>query len=91
VAGITCGDYDTLVPEWWINPLSMQPQKALDAIGKALQAQYERWQPRAKYKLQLDPTVEVWACINHAMPPSPFDPQAMPPPPCVPRTLFLES
>ena len=42
----------------WINPLSMQPQKALDAIGKALQAQYERWQPRAKYKLQLDPTVE---------------------------------
>ena len=42
----------------WINPLSMAPQKALDAIGKALQAQYERWQPRAKYKLQLDPTVE---------------------------------
>ena len=42
----------------WINPLSMQPQKALDAIGKALQAQYERWQPRAKYKLQLDPAVE---------------------------------
>ena len=42
----------------WINPLSMQPAKALDAIGKALQAQYERWQPRAKYKLQLDPTVE---------------------------------
>ena len=42
----------------WINPLSMQPQKELDAIGKALQAQYERWQPRAKYKLQLDPTTE---------------------------------
>ena len=42
----------------WINPLAMAPQKALEAIGKALQAQYERWQPRAKYKLQLDPTVE---------------------------------
>ena len=44
--------------ECWINPLLMQPAKALEAIGKALQQQYERWQPRAKYKLQLDPTVE---------------------------------
>ena len=44
--------------ECWINPLAMQPAKALEAIGKALQAQYERWQPRAKYKTQLDPTVE---------------------------------
>ena len=26
--------------------------------GKNLQAQYERWQPRAKYKMHLDPTVE---------------------------------
>jgi len=32
--------------------------QALEMIGKALQAQYERWQPRARYKLQLDPTVE---------------------------------
>uniref|UniRef100_A0A0D6QVD8 Raptor N-terminal CASPase-like domain-containing protein n=1 Tax=Araucaria cunninghamii TaxID=56994 RepID=A0A0D6QVD8_ARACU len=44
--------------ECWIDPFSMAPSKALDAIGKALQAQYERWQPRAKYKLQLDPHVE---------------------------------
>eukprot|EP00271_Cylindrocystis_brebissonii_P008119 TRINITY_DN22146_c0_g1_i1.p1 TRINITY_DN22146_c0_g1~~TRINITY_DN22146_c0_g1_i1.p1 ORF type:complete len:1612 (-),score=347.58 TRINITY_DN22146_c0_g1_i1:1787-6622(-) len=44
--------------ECWIDPLSMQAQKALDTIGKSLQAQYERWQPRARYKLQLDPTVE---------------------------------
>ena len=29
-----------------------------DAAGKNLQAQYERWQPRAKYKMHLDPTVE---------------------------------
>ena len=38
--------------------MTTQPQNELDAIGKALQAQYERWQPRAKYKLQLDPTTE---------------------------------
>lgn len=44
--------------ECWINPLAMQPQKALEAIGKALQAQYDRWQPRARYKMQLDPTVD---------------------------------
>lgn len=47
----------------------MPPQKALEAIGKNLQSQYERWQvcrycthriiqARAKYKLCLDPTVE---------------------------------
>ena len=28
------------------DPYSMQPQKALDTIGKNLQAQYERWQPK---------------------------------------------
>lgn len=44
--------------ECWIDPFSMSAQKALDAIGKTLQAQYERWQPRARYKLQLDPTSE---------------------------------
>ena len=42
--------------ECWMDPLSMQAQKALDSIGKNLQAQYERWQPRAKYKIHLDPT-----------------------------------
>ena len=26
--------------------------------GKNLQAEYERWQPRAKYKMHLDPTTE---------------------------------
>ena len=36
----------------------MQSQKALEAIGKSLQTQYERWQPRAKYKVSLDPTLE---------------------------------
>eukprot|EP01087_Luapelamoeba_hula_P022195 TRINITY_DN7897_c0_g1_i1.p1 TRINITY_DN7897_c0_g1~~TRINITY_DN7897_c0_g1_i1.p1 ORF type:complete len:1276 (+),score=189.83 TRINITY_DN7897_c0_g1_i1:564-4391(+) len=44
--------------ECWIDPLATAPPKALDAIGKALQQQYERWQSRAKYKQSLDPTVD---------------------------------
>ncbi|KAF3327412.1 regulatory-associated protein of TOR 2-like isoform X1 [Carex littledalei] len=44
--------------ECWIDPFSMAPPKALESIGKALHNQYERWQPKARYKLQLDPTVE---------------------------------
>eukprot|EP00899_Mesostigma_viride_P008691 jgi/Mesvir1/17823/Mv12917-RA.2 len=44
--------------ECWIDPFSMPQPKALDSIGKNLQAQYERWQPRARYKMSLDPTVE---------------------------------
>lgn len=44
--------------ECWIDPFSMAPPKALEAIGKALSLQYERWQPKARYKYQLDPTVE---------------------------------
>jgi len=42
--------------ECWMDPLSVQAPKALETIGKNLQAQYERWQPRAKYKMELDPT-----------------------------------
>ncbi|KAJ6818131.1 regulatory-associated protein of TOR 2 isoform X1 [Iris pallida] len=46
--------------ECWIDPFSMVATKALETIGKTLHAQYERWQPRqqARYKLQLDPSVE---------------------------------
>ncbi|MFS7976676.1 putative transcription factor WD40-like family [Helianthus anomalus] len=44
--------------ECWIDPFSMAPQKALETIGKTLTFQYERWQPKAKYRIQLDPTVE---------------------------------
>nr|CAB3459136.1 unnamed protein product [Digitaria exilis] len=44
--------------ECWIDPFSMAPPKALENIGKTLHTQYERWQPKARYKLQLDPTVE---------------------------------
>ena len=39
------------------DPLSAGPQKTLEAIGLNLQKQYERWQPRARYKQSLDPTV----------------------------------
>lgn len=41
-----------------LDPSSVTPQKALDVIGSSLQKQYERWQPKARYKLSLDPTVE---------------------------------
>ncbi|KAF4526070.1 hypothetical protein B566_EDAN007563 [Ephemera danica] len=44
--------------ECWIDPLSMSSQKALENIGANLQKQYERWQPRARYKQSLDPTVD---------------------------------
>ncbi|XP_071105465.1 regulatory-associated protein of mTOR-like isoform X1 [Haliotis cracherodii] len=44
--------------ECWIDPLSTSPQKALESIGGNLQKQYERWQPRARYKQSLDPTVD---------------------------------
>ncbi|KAF7825456.1 regulatory-associated protein of TOR 1-like [Senna tora] len=44
--------------ECWIDPFSMVPQKALESIGKTLSSQYERWQPKARYKCQLDPTVD---------------------------------
>ena len=44
--------------EAWIDPLSMTPQKALEAIAVKLQKQYEQLQPRARYKQSLDPTVD---------------------------------
>ncbi|KAF8397161.1 hypothetical protein HHK36_016068 [Tetracentron sinense] len=40
------------------DPFAMAAPKALDTIGKCLHAQYERWQSKARYKLQLDPTVD---------------------------------
>lgn len=44
--------------ESWIDPSSVSPQKAMELIGLTLQKQYERWQPRARYKQSLDPTVD---------------------------------
>jgi regulator-associated protein of mTOR len=36
----------------------MSPQKAMELIANNLQKQYERWQPRARYKQLLDPTTD---------------------------------
>jgi Raptor N-terminal CASPase like domain len=44
--------------EAWIDPFSMPADKALLAIGSALKRNYERWQPRARYKVALDPTLD---------------------------------
>ncbi|KAL6520870.1 Regulatory-associated protein of TOR 1 [Orobanche gracilis] len=44
--------------ECWIDPFLMAPQKALETIGRTLTQQYERWQPKARYKYSLDPTVD---------------------------------
>jgi len=44
--------------ECWVDPMSMAPPKALETVGKNLQAQYERWQPRARYRSHLDPTLD---------------------------------
>lgn len=48
----------------WIDPLQYSDptaannQKAVEIVGANLQRQYERWQPRARYKLSLDPTID---------------------------------
>ncbi|KAF9107970.1 hypothetical protein BGX27_008521 [Mortierella sp. AM989] len=44
--------------EAWIDPFVSPVPKSLENIGKALQAQYEVWQPRARYKAALDPSME---------------------------------
>lgn len=44
--------------EAWLDPSTPPVAKALDAIGKALQAQYETLAIRTRYKQYLDPSVE---------------------------------
>ncbi|KAI8799321.1 raptor N-terminal caspase like domain-containing protein [Cladochytrium replicatum] len=44
--------------ECWVDPSSMPPQKALDTIGRNLETQYMFWQPKARYRQSLDPTIE---------------------------------
>ena len=51
--------------ECWINPLTLNSQRALETIGNNLQKQYERWQPRARYRQSLDPTVEEVSPSNN--------------------------
>ncbi|KAG9295921.1 hypothetical protein G9A89_006660 [Geosiphon pyriformis] len=44
--------------ECWVDPFSLPPPKALDAIGKNLQQQYEQLSIRTRYKQYLDPSVD---------------------------------
>lgn len=44
--------------ECWVDPTTLNPQRAIETIGNALQKQYERWQPRARYRQSLDPPLE---------------------------------
>ena len=43
---------------FYSDPLSRGSQKAMELIANSLQKQYERWQPRARYKQLLDPTTD---------------------------------
>jgi regulator-associated protein of mTOR len=44
--------------ECWVDPLGLPPPKALETIGKNLQAQYESLSVRTRYKQYLDPSIE---------------------------------
>ena len=52
--------------ECWLDPFSQSKQKSLEMIGNALQMQYEKWQPKAKYKQCLDPSPDDLkrTCMN---------------------------
>lgn len=41
----------------WVDIPSAAPGKVLEMIGSNLQAQYSDWQPRARFKLSMDPTL----------------------------------
>ncbi|TKR72947.1 hypothetical protein L596_020326 [Steinernema carpocapsae] len=43
--------------EGWVDLKKYGPQKAMQHIAYNLQKNYERWQPRARYKTACDPTV----------------------------------
>lgn len=45
------------VMQCWTDPLTL-PTKAAETIATKLIKQYERWQPRARYKHSTDPTIE---------------------------------
>ena len=47
---------DSAKLECWIDPLSSN--KAVEGIGQALQRQYERWQPKARFKISIEPTTD---------------------------------
>ncbi|QQP32361.1 Uncharacterized protein FKW44_024648, partial [Caligus rogercresseyi] len=53
--------------EAWVDPSLLNPTRALHLIGSSLQKQYERWQPRARYRQSLDPTVEEVRRLSTAL------------------------
>lgn len=52
--------------ECWTEPNVDNPSKSLQQIASALKSQYERWQPKARYKVAPDPTVAELkrVCLN---------------------------
>ncbi|CAI4228782.1 unnamed protein product [Auanema sp. JU1783] len=44
--------------EGWIDPFACHPSRAIVKITQSVQKSYERWQPRARYKVASDPTAE---------------------------------
>lgn len=44
--------------ECWCDPEALPAAKSLKAIGARLQAQYEFWHEKARYRLLLDPTAD---------------------------------
>ncbi|XP_010035968.3 regulatory-associated protein of TOR 1 [Eucalyptus grandis] len=59
--------------ECWIDPLSMQPRKAIELIGEALKKQYESWHLKSEqaFMRKLDPTIDevkklCIVCRRHA-------------------------
>ncbi|PAV89798.1 hypothetical protein WR25_21626 isoform A [Diploscapter pachys] len=44
--------------EMWFDPFSCSPNKAATKITQTLQKAYEKWQPRARYKHLIDPTID---------------------------------
>lgn len=62
---IGCDPPDVVKPnpsatlQCWTDPFGLQPNKVADTLAGNLIKQYERWQPRARYKHVYDPTIET--------------------------------
>jgi regulator-associated protein of mTOR len=51
----------------WTDPFVQPTAKSLELIAKTLQTQYELWQPRARYRLALDPAIEEIKKLCHSL------------------------
>ncbi|ORX40214.1 raptor N-terminal caspase like domain-domain-containing protein [Kockovaella imperatae] len=52
--------------ECWLDPTALPSTKAIEAIGRNLQQQFETLNPKVKYKSHLDPSIEETKkqCVN---------------------------